>query len=388
MTLETTTVKKSYAGDGGTVAFPTTFIFWDVADIEVILLDALGVETTWVEGTEYDLTGGSGSTGTVTVKTVPTDYTPAIGETLLIRSNRDDKQDDAFPLGGAFPSTVVEQALDQLTRLIQQRTEELGRVLSVKKTSELEGIEVPDPVTGQILVGNAAGDGYDNAEPLEGSAILNDNNLGTSQTQATSQNSILEFFKNGVVTMINKVLKGCHLQADDGAEILDPGTDGTDAVFTGSVVGFVVFRGCFVYLKATQTIANTTATKIDFSTAQSTELYDTTAFHDPDTNSTRITIPAGVSKVRVNAGIPWIADATGWRSLNILKNGVVNYPGTGSKVLAASIETEQQVTSGVIPVTPGDYFEIEVAQNSGGPLDVRGSSTSGAAGWFAVEVAE
>ena len=235
MTLETTVTKKSYDGDDSTVAFPTTFIFWDVTDIEVILLDALGVETTWVEGTEYDLTGGSGSNGTVTVKTVPTDYTPATGEKLLIRSNRDDKQDDAFPLGGAFPSVVVEQAFDQLTRLIQQRTEELGRVLSVKKTSALEGIEVPDPVTGQILIGNAAEDGYDNITPSEGTVILNDNDLGTSQTQATSQNSILEFFKNGVVTMINKVLKGCHLQADDGTEILDPGTDGTDAKFTGDI---------------------------------------------------------------------------------------------------------------------------------------------------------
>ena len=201
MTLASTTVKKSYDGDDSTVAFPTTFIFWDIADIEVILTNILGVEQPpWVEGTHYDLTGGDGELGTVTVKTTPTDYTPATGEKLLIRSNRDDKQSTAFPLGGSFPSVLSEQANDQQVRLIQQRTEELGRVLSVKKTSALEGIEVPDPVTGQILIGNAAGDGYDNAEPLEGSVILDEDDMASnSPTQAVSQQSLVSWIAGGAV---------------------------------------------------------------------------------------------------------------------------------------------------------------------------------------------
>jgi len=116
----------------------------------VILRDALGEETTWVEGTQYDLTGGAGALGTVTVKTTPTDYTPATGETLLIRSNREDKQSTSFPLGGSFPSTSAEQANDQSVRLIQQRTEEVARTFKVSKTvTDNPNLEITELAAGR-----------------------------------------------------------------------------------------------------------------------------------------------------------------------------------------------------------------------------------------------
>ena len=147
MTLSSTTVLAQYSGDGSTSSFGVTFVFWDDSDVTVVLTDANGTETTWTKGTQYNLTGGSGATGTVTVVTSPTDYTPASGETLTIYSNRTDTQTLSLPQGGEFPSASVEQALDQIVRLIQQLRDELGRNLSYPVT-EPTGTSAALPIKG------------------------------------------------------------------------------------------------------------------------------------------------------------------------------------------------------------------------------------------------
>lgn len=157
MTLTSELVKVQYNGNGSTTAFEITYIYWGDTDIKVVHRDALDVETTWVDGTHYTLTGGLGETGTLNVSTSPTDYTPASGETLTIKSNRSDTQDDALPLGGKFPSSVVEQALDQQARLIQQKEEELSRAIKLSETSAISNVTIENPVTGQYL--RWAGDG-------------------------------------------------------------------------------------------------------------------------------------------------------------------------------------------------------------------------------------
>ena len=151
MTLTSTLTKPQYNGDGSTVAFAVTFPFWDNSDVLATHRDALDVDTPWVEGTHYNLTGGDGSTGTLTVKTAPTDYTPAVGETLTISSNRAVTQPTSIPLGGKFPSQAVEKALDQLARLVQQQEEALSRTIPLSITSAFSNLTFPDPVEGKGL---------------------------------------------------------------------------------------------------------------------------------------------------------------------------------------------------------------------------------------------
>lgn len=79
MTIASTTSKLLYNGDGATTVFAISFVFWQNSDIRVIHRDASGAEAAWVEGTQYTITGGAGATGTLTVKTTPTDHTPASG---------------------------------------------------------------------------------------------------------------------------------------------------------------------------------------------------------------------------------------------------------------------------------------------------------------------
>ncbi len=164
MTLTSQTNRVQYSGDGSTTAFPTTFVFWLNADIQAIHTDAAGTETIWVFGTHYTLTGGAGATGTLTVKTTPTDYTPASGETLTITSNLDDTQDTSLPEGGAFPSSSVEQQLDKIVRLIQQKAEALGRAIKLPISSTNTDLDIPDPSASKFLRWNSGASALENAD--------------------------------------------------------------------------------------------------------------------------------------------------------------------------------------------------------------------------------
>ncbi len=152
MTLSATATKVQYAGDGSSFSFPVQFVFWESNDLRLVLsVDATGVETVWTRGTQYTVSGGNGSTGTVTVVTSPTDYTPAAGETLTIKSNLANLQNTSLPVGGALPSATLEQQLDKMVRMLQQRGEELDRALTLPESSAFTGLTIPDPESGKIL---------------------------------------------------------------------------------------------------------------------------------------------------------------------------------------------------------------------------------------------
>lgn len=161
MSLTSTTVKVQYDGDGATVAFPVTFAFWDADDLQVILRAADGSETTWTRGSQYSVAGGGGSTGTVTASASPTDYTPASGTSLTIKSNLLDKQNQSLPAGGPLPSSAIEENMDKIVRMIQQKAEALARAVGFSVTSSASGFTLPEPVSGELIRVNSAGDNYE-----------------------------------------------------------------------------------------------------------------------------------------------------------------------------------------------------------------------------------
>ena len=163
MTLTATTNKIAYAGNGSTTSFAVTFIYWEDSTVKVILSnDATGVETVWTAGTQYNLAGGDGAVGTLTIDISPTDYTPASGETLTIKSMHPYTQTSSLPLGGAFPSTTVEDRLDKNVRLVQQVQEELDRAVKFPESSATTGVSITDLTASQLLRVNAAADGIEN----------------------------------------------------------------------------------------------------------------------------------------------------------------------------------------------------------------------------------
>lgn len=102
-------------------------------------------------------------------------------------------------------------------------------------------------------------------------------------------------------------------------------------------------------------------------------------------NPTRLTVPEGVTRVRVVASITYEGSTVGERVVRVFKNGGTTFPDDA----VASGRTEAQngfwttyADSGVISVTPGDYFEVTTSQTSGGALNVDASPVT----FFSMEV--
>ena len=119
MTVSAETNKATYAGDGSTTSFSTVFTFASNDEVTVTkVVTATGVETEFTLSTEYTLTGaGTGSAGTVTISTSPSDFTPASGTKLVIQLKPDFTQTTDLPRGGTVsPADTLEPMHDSRVR--------------------------------------------------------------------------------------------------------------------------------------------------------------------------------------------------------------------------------------------------------------------------------
>jgi len=102
----------------------------------------------------------------------------------------------------------------------------------------------------------------------------------------------------------------------------------------------------------------------------------------------RFTIPAGIGRARLFAAGVFAANATGYRTSHIAKNG-----GTGlgnrfdgsSFILFPALNGDVTVPASftsVVDVVPGDYFDFRVWQNSGAALNVQAQQET----FFSIEV--
>lgn len=125
-----------FATNGVTVAFPFAFKVFSADDVAVVLTED-GVETTLAAGSDYaavlnpdqDVSPG----GTVTLSTAPN------GVELTILSDAATEQPTEFTnLGGFYPS-VLNDALDRATILIQQLEERVSRAALLPSGTPPEG---------------------------------------------------------------------------------------------------------------------------------------------------------------------------------------------------------------------------------------------------------
>ena len=138
MTVSSTTTKNSYNGDGTTVAFSYTFRILDEDDIAVILRNnATGNETTQSISTNYSVSGvGDVGGGTITFVTAP----PTGNTVVLLRATPLTQITDYTP-NDPFPAESHESALDKLTFITQELSEEIGRSLKLSQTNEIATAE-------------------------------------------------------------------------------------------------------------------------------------------------------------------------------------------------------------------------------------------------------
>jgi hypothetical protein len=142
------------------------------------------------------------------------------------------------------------------------------------------------------------------------------------------------------------------------------------------------FRGALVYNSGAQSAPDSLTTNVVFDS----EAYDTDDIHSTVSNTERLTVPAGVTKVKVSALVTWGTDPNGYRSADIWKNGAP-FTGRGYDIrnaVSAGIKTtSNNPISAVVDASGGDFFYLRALQTSGSSLDISPTST-----WFAMEVIE
>lgn len=128
------------------------------------------------------------------------------------------------------------------------------------------------------------------------------------------------------------------------------------------------FRGALLALTGDQSVGASGSISWDAAT------YDTSSFFDHATHPTRLTVPSGVTHVRLSGG----ADLSGYGTtviIGINKNGSDAFP--GRPVLGAATGALLTFSSPVLVVTAEDYFEFVFSNGGSGTIVNDGSTYFG-----------
>ena len=137
MTVSSTTVKKSYNGNGSTAGFTYDFLINSTAELKVIIRSSAGTETVKSLSSHYNISDSVGS-GTVTFTA---GNIPANGETIILIRDTNLTQGTDYVENDPFPSASHESALDKLTLQVQEVQEELNRAIKLSRTNTMTSTE-------------------------------------------------------------------------------------------------------------------------------------------------------------------------------------------------------------------------------------------------------
>lgn len=156
MTVSTTTNSVQYTGNGSTTAFAVPYAFYASSDLTVVsTVIATGVDTTLALTTNYTVTGGSGTTGTVTMLVAP-----ASTVRITITRSVPYTQANDFIEGNVVPADTLEASLDKATILTQQAIAATAQAI-VFPTSDPSGLTktIPSSVAraSKVLAFDASG---------------------------------------------------------------------------------------------------------------------------------------------------------------------------------------------------------------------------------------
>lgn len=190
MTVSSTTNRKTFAGNGVTTSFATSpVVFFDTSDLVLtVVTDSTGASETLVENTDYTVTGGAGSTGTVSLAGGSSPYgAPAAGTTVVIRRVLPLTQTDDFVNNDINDAEVLEDNLDRLTMVDQQQSEEVGRALKVSSSEgEQDDIAVAGKA-GYYLRRNVAGTAFELAVGDANTSTFTQSGTGAVERSVTAK---------------------------------------------------------------------------------------------------------------------------------------------------------------------------------------------------------
>jgi hypothetical protein len=138
MTIPVSDSENSYVGDGTSTAFPITFKFDTAADIKVVFTAPGGDPVDQTTG--FQITGGSGSTGTCTFTVAPPNLTE-----VLILDDPELSQPIDYHDNDDFPAEVNERGLDRGVRISKRLANAIRNCLRVADGDAAAGLmELPN----------------------------------------------------------------------------------------------------------------------------------------------------------------------------------------------------------------------------------------------------
>ena len=139
MTVQSTTYRADYTGNGATTAFTVPFYFLDNTHVRILRTQiSTGTVTTLALSTDYALTGaGVSAGGTATAVVAPTS-----DQKISILRNVPLTQLVHYVPNDPFPAATHEQALDQLTMEVQQLNEAISRSIKISSNNTISSPEM------------------------------------------------------------------------------------------------------------------------------------------------------------------------------------------------------------------------------------------------------
>ncbi len=375
--LDTTASSITYNGNGATTSFDYPFKIFAATEMEVWLTDAAGAETQ-LNSDNYTVSGVGDDAGGSVLYPVAGDPV-ATGEKLTLRRILAVKQDFFDPSNNtAFHAEVLETSADKTLAIMQQLKTDVDRGLRGSLASSFDP-ELPEPEAGKVLAWNVAEDALIN---LGVSSVLPEGTINTVDINDDAVTAAKIAARLALVNISNDDTTVGYLDeklvAGDNLTLTVGSPAGNETLTVDKL-----FRGALVYGSGSQTITDGVGDAINFVS----EDYDTNDFHESASNPERITIPAGVSRVRLSAQVTCTPADSGDLDIVLQKSGTGFAGACGVK--RTSIESSEQQKynfhSPVLSVVQNDYFELAVswAADSSGDLTINHAS---ALTWFAIEV--
>jgi hypothetical protein len=135
VSIETTTTKIRYDGDGAEITFPYTWKIFSDSDLVVLLYHT----DSWTVQSNYTVTGVGDSTGGNVVMDTP----PVTDDILLIYHNKSYKQETLFEENSSFHAETAESTYDKNVILSQQLKEIIERSIGAPITDLNPVMELP-----------------------------------------------------------------------------------------------------------------------------------------------------------------------------------------------------------------------------------------------------
>ena len=187
MTISTTNIKNSYAGNSNTSVFQYTFKILANTELQVIIRASSGTETVKTITTHYTVSGvGNASGGNVTFTS---GNIPATGETVVIRRVTAQTQNLDLVENDPFSAETVESAFDKLTSINQELQEQLDRSIKVSRTATITTPEITDDASaraGKLLGFDSTGNVLDATIDGSGVAVSATNAANSATASANS----------------------------------------------------------------------------------------------------------------------------------------------------------------------------------------------------------